>query len=299
MDNHESIGSGANLGQIRPQARAQVRVLGCSGSIAARCHTTAFLLDDDVLIDAGTGVGELRLDELACIEHIFISHSHLDHVLGIPLMADSVIRLRQTREGLRPIHVHALPATLDALRKHIFNGVIWPDFTRLPSAAEPLLKFHEFEIGQTIDLPGRGNTERRIEVLPAAHTVPGVGFAIQGRSTKRAPKHEPAQSTETGWWIYSGDTGPNPALWETLNGRPIAHLIIETAFGDDEQHLANISGHLAPHTLAAELQRLDGSVSVHITHTKPGEMAAVIAQIRAIDTGHRIEPLRGGQVFEL
>lgn len=298
MDNHESVVSSPVQQAVRGQVRAQVRVLGCSGSIAARCHTTAFLLDDDVLIDAGTGVGELRLDELACIEHIFISHSHLDHVLGIPLMADSVIRLRQTREGLRPIHVHALPETLDALRKHLFNGVIWPDFTRLPSAAEPLLKFHEFAVGQTISLPGRGNTERRIEVLPAAHTVPGVGFAVRGCSTR--PGHsEHDAAHQTGWWIYSGDTGPNPALWETLNGRPIAHLIIETAFGDDEQHLANISGHLAPQTLATELQRLDGSVSVHITHTKPGEMAAVIAQIRAIDTRHRIEPLRAGQVFEL
>jgi ribonuclease BN (tRNA processing enzyme) len=298
MDAHANPASSAARSPSR--ARAQVRVLGCSGSIAARCHTTAFLLDDDVLIDAGTGVGELRLDELACIEHIFLSHSHLDHVLSLPLMADSVIRLRQTREGLRPIHVHALPATLDALRQHIFNGVIWPDFTRLPSAAEPLLKFHPFEIGETLTLRGRGDTERRIEVLPAAHTVPGVGFAIQGRSTRAARRADPdADAAHTAWWIYSGDTGPNPALWETLNGRPIAHLIIETAFGDDEQHLANISGHLAPQTLAAELQRLDGSVSVHITHTKPGEMAAVIAQIRAIDTQHRIEPLRSGQVFEL
>ncbi len=280
----------------RAGARAHVRVLGCSGSIAARCHTTAFLLDDDILIDAGTGVGELRLDELACIEHIVLSHSHLDHVLGLPLMADSVIRLRHTRDGLRPIHVHALPATLDALRQHIFNGVIWPDFTRLPSAIEPLLVFHPFDVGQTLTLPGRGGTERRIEVLPAAHTVPGVGFAVQSCCcpTRGAPTVPP-----TPWWVYSGDTGPNPALWETLNGRPIAHLVIETAFGDDEQHLAHISGHLAPHTLAAELQQLDGSVSVHITHTKPGEMAAVIAQIRAIDTRHRIEPLRNGQVFEL
>lgn len=299
MNQHDGADQSDSRGPTRTQARAQaqVRVLGCSGSIAARCHTTAFLLDDDILLDAGTGVGELRLDELAGIEHLFISHSHLDHILSLPLMADSVIRLRQTRDGLRPIHVHALPATLDALRQHIFNGVIWPDFTRLPSAAEPLLKFHAFEIGQTLTLPGRGDTERRIEVLPAAHTVPAVGFAVQARSTR--PANEPGATQSSGWWVYSGDTGPNPALWETLNGRPIAHLIIETAFGDDEQHLANISGHLAPQTLAAELRRLDGSVSVHITHTKPGEMAAVIAQIRAIDTRHRIEPLRTGQIFEL
>ena len=138
----------------------QIRVLGCSGSIGGECRTTSFLLDHDVLIDAGTGVGDLSLDELNAIDHILISHSHLDHVLAIGLLADSVIRNRQAaREA---IQVHALPATIEALRAHIFNGVIWPDFTRLPSAEAPLLKLVPFEIGQVITLG-----ERRIEVLPA------------------------------------------------------------------------------------------------------------------------------------
>ena len=95
-----------------------LRVLGCSGSIAAGSRTTSFLLDGQVLIDAGTGIGDLTLEELAAIDHIVISHAHLDHVLGIPLLADSVMRLRLAQEPFRPIRVHALAATLDALRKH-------------------------------------------------------------------------------------------------------------------------------------------------------------------------------------
>src|SRR3954470_1280037 len=114
-----------------------IRVLGCSGAIAAGYKTTAFLLDDDVLIDAGTGVGDLELEALARIDHILISHSHLDHVLSIGLLADAVMRVRE--EQKRPaIQVHALPETIAALRAHIFNGVIWPDFTRLPSADDPI-----------------------------------------------------------------------------------------------------------------------------------------------------------------
>ena len=147
-----------------------IRVLGCSGSIAAGSRTTSFLLDDDVLIDAGTGVGDLTLDELAGIEHILVSHSHLDHVLSIGLLADSVARRRVKSP---PIRVHALQATLDALRQHIFNGVIWPDFTRLPSTEHPLLAFEPFAIGDVLTIG-----ERRIEVLPAEHTVPAVGFAV-------------------------------------------------------------------------------------------------------------------------
>ena len=169
----------------------KIRVLGCSGSIAAGSRTTSFLVDQDILLDAGTGVGDLTLDELARIEHICISHSHLDHVLSIGLLADSVMRLRGA-QGKGPIQVHALPETLAALRQHIFNGVIWPDFTRLPSADAPLLA----RIGQRArhrvedaDLHGRalraqhggcrnhagrgrdGPERRRLQELPAVQSI--------------------------------------------------------------------------------------------------------------------------------
>jgi ribonuclease BN (tRNA processing enzyme) len=268
-----------------------IRVLGCSGSIAARCHTTAFLLDDDILIDAGSGVGELRLDEMARIDHVLITHSHLDHILAIPLLADSVMKLRAGPCGnmanLRPVHVHALPETLDALRRHVFNGVIWPDFTRLPSREKPILIFHELAVGQVLHFPARDTSsgrkaDRVVRVLPAAHTVPAVGYAVD---------------TPKGWWVFTGDTGPNPLLWEALAGQRVAQLVIETAFGDEEADLAAISQHLSPQTLATELAQLEGEVSVYITHPKPGEVPSVLSQIRALDSMHRIEPLREGQRF--
>jgi len=127
-----------------------------------------------VLVDAGTGVGDLPLEALARIEHILISHSHLDHVLSIGLLADSVMRARRI-EGKAPIWVHALPETLSALRTHIFNGVIWPDFTRLPSAERPVLAFTPIAVGETMMLGGK-----KIEVISASHTVPAVGFAVDG-----------------------------------------------------------------------------------------------------------------------
>src|SRR5690606_19357872 len=112
-----------------------------------------------------------------------VSHSHLDHVVSIALLADSVMRLR-TQQGRPPIRVHALPQTLDALRAHVFNGVIWPDFTRLPNAERPVLELVPFAVGDVLAL-GR----RQVEVLSAAHTVPAVGFAVPG---------------DDGWWVYTG-----------------------------------------------------------------------------------------------
>ncbi|UXH78187.1 MBL fold metallo-hydrolase [Roseateles amylovorans] len=258
----------------------KIRVLGCAGAMASGHRTTSFLLDDDVLIDAGSGVGELPLDAMARVDRILITHSHLDHVLSIGLLADAVQR-RRAQAGRPPIQVHALPETLDALRKHIFNGVIWPDFTRLPSVERPALTFHAFAVGERLDL-GRG---RCIEVLSAAHTVPAVGFALDGG--------------EAGYWVFTGDTGPNPALWRRLSELKLAHLVIECAFGDEECGLAGLSKHHCPRTLGAELTRLAGSVQVHITHIKPGERAAVMAAVDALRTVHRVSALENFQEFEL
>lgn len=258
--------------------RMNIRVLGCSGAIAAGCKTTAFLLDDDVLIDAGTGVGDLDIDALARIDHILVTHSHLDHVLSIGLLADTVLRMRALA-GRPPIQVHALPQTLEALRQHIFNGVIWPDFTRLPNAENPVLSLQAFEIGDRLRLG-----EREVEVLSAAHTVPAVGFAVDGG--------------EGGHWVFTGDTGPNPALWQRLAQLKVAHLVIETAFSDEERQLAYISRHLCPAALGHELRQLAGSIQVHITHIKPGELDAVMSEIGALGSPHQISALQAGQLMQ-
>jgi ribonuclease BN (tRNA processing enzyme) len=259
-----------------------IRVLGCSGAIAAGYKTTAFLLDDDVLIDAGTGVGDLPLDALAAIDHILLSHSHLDHVLGIPLIADAVLRLR-VAAGRPPIQVHALPETLAALRQHIFNGAIWPDFTRLPSRESPVLSLQPFQVGERLDLGGRV-----VEVLPAIHTVPAVGFAVDA-GAEAGHLH----------WVFTGDTGPNPALWQRLGQLQLSHLVIETAFSDDEAELAHISQHLCPSDLGRELAQLAGSIDVHITHIKPGEVDAVMQGVQRLNSPHRISALQAGHEMRL
>lgn len=256
----------------------QIRVLGCSGSIAAGSRTTSFLLDDSVLIDAGTGVGDLSLDEMVRIDHILVTHSHLDHILSIGLLADSVTR-RRSAAARPPIRVHALASTIEALRQHVFNGVIWPDFSRLPDATHPVLEFQAVEVGAVLQLG-----QRRIEVLPARHTVPAVGYAVLGSQ---------------GAWVFTGDTGPNPALWARLAQLSVAALVIETAFGDDERALAGISKHLCPSELRSELAHLSMPTDVYITHIKPGEVGAVMSEIAAHGSPHRVRALVSGDVMEL
>ncbi len=262
----------------------KVRVLGCSGAIARECRTTSFLIDGDVLIDAGTGVGDLTLDEMLGIDHVLLTHAHLDHVAALPLMLDAVATRRSG-----PVLVHALAGTISALKAHIFNNVIWPDFTRLPTVDAPFIRFQEIQLGQVLQIG-----DKRIEVLPAVHTVPAVGFAVMA---------------EQACWVFSGDTGPNPAFWRRINQLDVGMLVIETAFSSRESQLAETSQHLSPDVLARELDSIaaDRNYPIYITHTKPAETELIMSEIRKLE-GHRpsarraahdIRWLQAGQEFEL
>ena len=262
----------------------KVRVLGCSGAIAKDCRTTSFLIDQDVLVDAGTGVGDLTLDEMKGINHVLLTHSHLDHIAALPLMVDAIASQR-----VAPVQIHALAGTIAAIKAHVFNNVIWPDFSRIPTVEAPFITFHEIEVGQTLDITGK-----RIEVLPAVHTVPAVGYAVTGGR---------------GCWVFSGDTERNPAFWRRINQMNVAALVIETAFSNREKELARRSLHLSPLALAEELDCIDKTKSfpIYITHTKPAETELIMSEIQMFDQTqpfgvnvvHDIRWLRAGQEFDL
>lgn len=255
----------------------KVRVLGCSGGIGGigggNWRTTSFLVDDDILIDAGTGLAELSLPELAAIDHVFITHSHLDHIAALPLMIDAVADLRKT-----PVTVHALAATLETIRSHVFNWAIWPDFSEISVRDRQILQYRPITVGQTTVLAGRN-----ITALPAEHTVPAVGYHLDSGQ---------------GSLVFTGDTTVNEQLWPIVNRiTNLRYLLVEAAFSDSEEILARVSKHLSPRLLRAELAKLVSPVEVLVTHLKPGQAAAIIDEI-ADGAGKRPGILRDGQVFE-
>jgi len=253
----------------------RLRVLGCSGSIGGQHNrTTSFLVDQDILIDAGTGVGDLSLAELTSIDHIFVTHSHLDHVDSIAFFLDSVGALRP-----KPVTVYATGPTTKILKKNLFNWDIWPDFTQIPTPQEPWLRYQEIKVGEVIAIGGR-----KITVLPANHTVPAVGYQLDsGKSSL----------------VFTGDTGPNDALWKVVNRiKNLKFLIIETAFSDKDRRLAEVALHLCPAMLGEELAKLERPAEVYITHLKPSEIELTMQEIDELSVDLRPRMLQNNHVFE-
>ncbi len=253
----------------------RLRTLGCSGGIGSNLRTTSFLLDHDVLIDAGTGAGELSLTELSMIDHIFVTHAHLDHINSIPFIVDSAGFMRN-----RPLTVHATGETLGILERHIFNGKIWPDFTRIFNAQETFMRYQPMELGETVVLDGR-----KITAIPACHEIPAVGYHLDSGNASL---------------VFSGDTTTLDASWEVINKiQNLRYLIIETAFSNSEKELAIISKHLCPSMLAEELKKLQLDVEILVTHLKPGEVELIMQEIESSVHGRCPKMLLNNQEFEL
>jgi ribonuclease BN (tRNA processing enzyme) len=253
----------------------KLRILGCSGGIGGRhLRTTSMLVDKDVLIDAGTGVADLSLAELAVIDHVFLTHSHLDHIASLPMLIDSVSDLRD-----QPLTVYATAATLEVLAKHIFNWSIWPDFSVIPSGERAIMRYQTITLGQSVRLG-----ERVITALPAEHTVPAVGYQLDSGA---------------GSLVFTGDTTANDTFWPVVNRiANLRYLLIETAFPNREQRLAELSKHMCPNMLASELKKLSRDAEIYISHLKPSQIELTMAEIEDCAGDFRPRMLKNNQVFE-
>ncbi len=251
----------------------RLRVLGCSGGELPRHRTTCFLVDGRLAIDAGALTASLPLEELLQVDDIVLTHSHFDHVKDVPLLADLLVGLRR-----RPVRIHASRACARTLRRSIFNGELWPDFTRIPDRRRPVIEIVPFQAPRSFRV-GR-YTFRPVAVR---HPVESVGFTVtDGRATIG----------------ISGDTGPTEAFWKAINACPrVSALLVELSFPSSLQWLADASGHLTPRTLRDELGKLErNGFPVLLYHYKP----AHLAELRRELTGMRlanVRVLRQGEAF--
>ncbi len=239
----------------------ELRVLGCHGGETPRHRPSAFLLGETFSIDAGSLSRGLGLDEQLALEAVAVSHAHLDHVRDLATVADNRC------QGESPTLVVAATApTMEALRRHFFNNVLWPDFFQIPTlSGVPTLTWVELGWERAVRVGGYD-----LVALPVSHTVDAAGFLIRG----------PA-----GALAYSGDTGPTDAFWSWVDREPnLRALIIEVSFPNDEQGLATLSGHHTPRTMADDVRKLarPDRVPTLLFHMKPRFQARIERECAAL-----------------
>ena len=253
-----------------------IRVLGCSGGIGTNLRTTSLLIDNDILIDAGSGLGDLHLEEMASIKHIFITHSHLDHVAFLPLLIDTIFDRVQ-----EPVIIHGQESTLQALQAYIFNWIVWPDFAELPRPETPVLSYQVMKPGETVDIGSR-----KVEMIQVEHIVPAVGYRIE--DSKGAS------------FAFSGDTSTNDSFWNALNAHDKLDLLfVESAFANKDERLSEMAKHYCPNMLASDLKKLRHKPKIYLTHRKAGEEEQILKEVTELVTDHKVQALSGGEVFTL
>ncbi|MDX1705263.1 3',5'-cyclic-nucleotide phosphodiesterase [Pseudidiomarina sp.] len=223
-----------------------IKVLGCSGGIGGTGGTTCLQLSDQVLIDAGSGLGELSLSEMKGVRHVLLTHAHMDHICFLPMFLANIIGQQS-----EPVTVYGSEDTLAMIKKHLFNWEIWPDFTQLPDRINPCLKLQTITDADLLVLD-----DMLLRPFVVDHAVSTFGYSI-----RKANRHT----------VFTADTGYDPRLviqLDTLGD--IDDLILECSFPDHLQELAKTSGHLTPQLasrLVTELATPPGQV--WITHLKP------------------------------
>lgn len=239
----------------------KIKVLGAFGSELPCCNLTAFLINDNVMLDAGTVSNVLSVDEQLRITHVVLSHAHLDHTKGLPFMADNVIGKID-----EPVMVVAIKEVLETIQKHLMNNEVWPDFTIIPDSGKPVLKYHALEEAVENDV-GCG---LRLVPIRVNHTVPTTGYIIW----------EDDKAV-----VYSGDTKNTEDIWKVASGLgdKLKAVFMETSFPNRMRSLAEMSGHLTPEMLGQEISKIKGyDGPVFVYHVKSQYLIDIEREIDAL-----------------
>jgi ribonuclease BN (tRNA processing enzyme) len=254
----------------------KIKVLGCSGATFPNHRPPGFLLDDRILFDAGSLADVLHERAQMKIDHIFITHAHLDHILGIPFLADNVLNGSRGRN----VRVSSIPPVIRALKKNLLNGSIWPDFTVIPHSGRPVLGLNPLRIQTPVRINGYRVTPYRV-----AHSVPAVGYLVEDKKGRR--------------FFYTGDTGPTESTWRKIGPLKIHGLFIEVSLPNSMGEMALKTGHLTSRLLREELLRMrEMPERIYVTHPKPQYFKTIKSELQRLHLS-RLCMLRDGQTIRI
>ncbi len=250
----------------------KIRVLGCDGGVLPGFDQVSFFINDHLIIDAGSICSKLSLKEQHQIKEIFITHGHLDHIKDLPFLAEN----RWLSGAGEFISIFSTYAILTDIKKNLLNGIVWPDFSKIPPE-KPIYRLQSirqpFSIG-----------DLKIEAIPVTHSHSALGYIISDRK---------------GAVIFSGDTGPTDELWQHANRlKNLKAIFLETSFPSALADLAWQTKHLSVTTLIRELSKIENKKApIYLYHLKPVYFKKIRSEIERSGIS-RLRILRGGKVFK-
>lgn len=254
----------------------KIKVLGCSGATFPDHRPPGFLLDDRVLFDAGSLTDVLNERAQMKIKHIFITHAHLDHILGIPFLADNILHGRKGHS----VNVFSIPSVIKTIKKNLLNSSIWPDFTVIPHSKGPVLSLNALRVHTSIRV-----NEYQITPYNVTHSVPAVGYLVEDKRNRR--------------FFYTGDTGPSESTWRKIGQQHIHCLIIEVSLPNSMGDMAIKTGHLTTRLFRNELLKIRKMPErIYITHPKPQYFKTIKAELQRLHLSH-LSILREGQTIQI
>jgi ribonuclease BN (tRNA processing enzyme) len=223
---------------------------------------TSYLVNDTLAVDAGClGLFQGPRTQ-GRVQHVLISHTHMDHIASLPLLVENAYRGQHDC-----ITIHGSRAVLECLCRDIFNDRVWPDFLALSVPEAPFMKFATLEPGQTVVLENV-----KITAVAVDHVVPTCGFILDDGNAAV---------------VISSDTGPTEELWR-FAGR-VPHLkaaFLEATFPNSQTALADLSKHLTPATFAGEVRKLHAAVHREVpiiaVHIKARYQSEVTSELHAL-----------------
>lgn len=254
----------------------RIRVLGCYGGELSNHGTCGFLINESVLLDAGTICSSLSLSEQRKIRYVLISHIHLDHIRSLPFLSENLIGEKKQR----PVIVISIREVLAGLRRHLFNDQLWPDFTKLPNDRKPVFRLRAIREGENFKIAGL-----HVKAFRVNHIVPCTGFLIRQKDSS---------------FLYSGDTYKTEKIWKAAaQDVCLKAAMIETSFPNSLKDLALRSKHLTPNLLFEEFSKIGKPhLPLFIYHMKPRYLGRITRELKQLKI-EKITILKDGVVFNV
>lgn len=254
----------------------RIKVLGCSGAEFPGHNPPGFLLDEEILFDAGSLTSVLDKNAQAKIKDIFITHAHLDHIRGISFLADNIIVAKRKQR----VNIISIPPVIRTIKKHFLNDSLWPDFTMIPDYENAVLRYRDLTTGKSIKINDYKITPHKVH-----HSVPAVGYLVEDSGNKR--------------FFYTGDTGPTDSTWKKIGDKKIHCLIIEVSFPNAMEDMSIMTGHLTPQLLKEELKEIKQMPEqICITHPKPQYLKTIKKELERLKIKN-LRLLKDGDIIRI